>query len=117
VSGRERGSITVVTVVAAVFAAVLMMGVARLGHAANDKARAETAADAAALAAAGVLARGGSGASAAAAAGETALSNGARLEDCRCSGTQPTVQVRLGDATARARAEIRFECFAEPARC
>ncbi len=113
----ERGGVSVFAIVALVLAGALMLGVARLGHAASDKARAETAADAAALAAAGILARGGSGAGAAAAAGETALSNGARLEHCDCSGTRPTVEVHLGDATGRARAEVRFECFADPVRC
>jgi len=81
-----------------------------------DKARAETAADAAALAAAGVLARGGSSGSAAAAASETATSNDARLVSCACSG-RPTAEVKIGDATARARAEVRFECFADAERC
>ena len=101
------------------FAITLAFGVARLGHAASESARADTAADAAALAAAGVLARGGSGGAASAAANETAVSNGARLVRCECGGPKPTVEVRVGDATGRARAEVRYECFAapDPANC
>jgi secretion/DNA translocation related TadE-like protein len=113
----ERGGVSVLAIVAIVFAATLMMGVAHLGHAASDKARAETAADASALAAAGVLARGGSGAAASAAAGETAASNGARLERCSCGGSKPVVEVRIGDATGRAGAEVRYECIADPDSC
>ena len=104
-------------VVALVFAGALMLGVARLGHAASDRARAETAADAAALAAAGVLARGGAPATASGAASETAMSNGARLESCTCAGSRPAVTVRVGAATALAGAEVRFECFADPEAC
>lgn len=114
---RERGAVSVFAVVALVFAGALMLGVARLGHAASDRARADTAADAAALAAAGVLARGGTASDASSAASETAASNGARLEHCACGGAKPTVAVVVGDATGRARAEVRFECFAEPERC
>jgi secretion/DNA translocation related TadE-like protein len=117
VRSRERGAVSVLAVVALVFASGLMLGVARLGHAANDKARAETAADAAALAAAGMLARGGDASAASAAAGESAVHNGARLAHCVCDGSRPTVEVRRGEATARARAEIRFQCFADPAGC
>jgi secretion/DNA translocation related TadE-like protein len=109
---RERGSITILAIVALVFAGALMFGVARLGHAASDKARAETAADASALAAASVLARGGDSTSASAAASESAANNGARLQHCSCGGAAPTVSVRLGEATGRARAEVRFECIA-----
>jgi Flp pilus assembly protein TadG len=98
-------------------ALVLMLGVARLGHAASDKARAETAADAAALAAAGVLARGGDVGSADAAAADAAARNDARLDACSCGGRMPTVTVSLGAATVRARAEVRFECLADPDGC
>jgi secretion/DNA translocation related TadE-like protein len=117
VRSRERGGVTIVAIVALVFAAALMLGVARLGHSASDKARAETAADAAALAAAGVLARAGSGPAAAAAASETAASNGGHLDECSCTGRSSTVEVTVGDATARARAEVRFECFADSDHC
>ncbi|HEY3725461.1 MAG TPA: hypothetical protein VGN59_19075 [Acidimicrobiia bacterium] len=104
-------------VVALVFAGVLTLGVARLGAAAGDSARADTAADAAALAAAGMLARGGDASAASAAAAESAVHNGGRLERCSCVGTRPSVDVRVGDAIGRARAEIRFECFADPESC
>jgi Flp pilus assembly protein TadG len=102
----------VIAIVAVVLAGALMFGVARLGNAASDKARAENAADAAALAAASVLARGGDGSSALVAASETAASNGARLQHCGCGGTSPVVSVTFGEATGRARAEVRFECIA-----
>ena len=95
-------------------AVVLMLGVARLGHAASDKARAETAADAAALAAAGAIARGGDPS---AAAGAAAAENGGRLVRCDCGGRTQTVTVSVGAATVRARAEVRFECFADPDGC
>jgi secretion/DNA translocation related TadE-like protein len=117
VSSRQRGGVSILALVALMFAGVLMLGVARLGHAASDKARAETAADAAALAAAGVLARGGSGSDAFTAAAETAVSNGGDLERCSCTGRTSTVEVTVGDATGRARAEVRFECFADPDGC
>lgn len=114
---NERGAAAILAVGAVAFAIALAFGLARLGHAASDRARADTAADAAALAAAGVLARGGSGAQASGAAAETAASNGARLTSCACSGAKPTVEVHVGDATGRARAEIRFECFASSDDC
>jgi secretion/DNA translocation related TadE-like protein len=110
----ERGSVAILAIAAVALAIALAFGVARLGHAASDRARADTAADAAALAAAGALARGGDPASAAAA---TAASNGARLVRCSCGGTRPAVEVRVGAATGRARAEVRFECFATPDDC
>jgi secretion/DNA translocation related TadE-like protein len=109
----QRGSVTVLAVGAVALAVVLTLGVARLGHAASDRARADTAADAAALAAAGAIARGGDPNPAAATAG----SNGARLVRCDCTGPKPMVEVRVGEATGRARAEVRFECFADPERC
>jgi secretion/DNA translocation related TadE-like protein len=114
---NERGAVTIFAIVALVFAAALMLGIARLGHAVNDKARAESAADASALAAAGVLARGGSAVDASNAAAETAASNDAHFNQCECSGARPIVTVRVGDATARAGAEVRFECFADPDSC
>jgi hypothetical protein len=95
-------------------AVVLMLGVARLGHAASDKARAETAADAAALAAAGAIAR---NVDPVAAAGAAAADNGGRLNRCECADRTPTVTVTLGAATVRARAEVRFECLTDVERC
>jgi hypothetical protein len=64
-----------------------------------------------------MLARGGDASAASAAAAESASHNGGQLKRCSCIGTRPTVEVRVGDATSRARAEIRFECFADPERC
>jgi hypothetical protein len=95
-------------------ALVLMLGVARLGHAATDKARAETAADAAALAAAGAIVRNVDPLAAARAA---AAENGGHLDACTCAGRTPTVTVSLGAAAVRARAEVRFECLATPDDC
>jgi secretion/DNA translocation related TadE-like protein len=98
-------------------AVALAFGVARLGRATSDQARAETAADAAALAAAGALARGQGATAALAAAGETAASNGGRLVRCDCAGRTPRVRVTVGDATGRARAEVRYECLADFTDC
>lgn len=111
----ERGSVTVVLVAVVAMAAMLAVGVARLGAAAAAQARAETAADAAALAAADMLALGRGGDIAVRTARETARANGAELVTCECSGKLVTVVVRLrsgprragSTATARARAEIR----------
>jgi len=114
---RERGAVTLIAIVALVFAGALMLGVARLGHAASDDARAQTAADAAVLAAASVIARGGGASAASTAASESAAQNGARLGHCDCSGSRPTVEVRLGAATGRARAEVRIECVADRESC
>jgi secretion/DNA translocation related TadE-like protein len=113
--GKDRGAVSVLMVAGLALALVLMLGVARLGHAASDKARAETAADAAALAAAGAIARGGGDPNAA--ARSAAAENGGRLVRCDCGGRTPTVTVSLGAATVRARAEVRFECFADPDDC
>ncbi len=114
---NERGAVSVLAVVMVVLAGALMLGLARLGHAADERARADTAADAAALAAAGVLAGGGDPGAASAAARETSAANGALLERCDCSGTRPAVVVHVGDATGRARAEVRVECFVDPDAC
>jgi hypothetical protein len=96
-----------------VLAVALTVAVAagRMGVAAIASARADTAADASALAAADMLALGHGPQVAAAAARSTARSNGAHLEDCSCNGRVVTVQVRvsvagLADARAKARAEI-----------
>ena len=116
----DRGSITVLS--AAVLAALvaLAMGasdVARVLHAAS---RAQTAADAAALAAAQSLAIDEEGPEPAALAGEYAQRNGAVLETCSCErGTfEATVSVRLpvgdlflvaGDRTVQARARAQVD--------
>jgi secretion/DNA translocation related TadE-like protein len=116
----ERGSVTVVS--AAVMAAlvVLAMGasdVARVLHAAS---RAQTAADAAALAAAQALAIDQLGPEPAEIAAEYAARNEAVLETCACDrGTfEATVIVRLpvrdlflvvGDRTVRAQARAQVD--------
>jgi secretion/DNA translocation related TadE-like protein len=112
---NERGAVTVLIVGVLALAVALAFGVARLGHAASDDARAQTAADAAALAAAGAIARSSGSPSSAAAA--TAASNGAHLARCNCASPRPSVVVTLGDATARARAEVRYECLADLTDC
>ena len=98
---------------------VLATGAARLGGALVGRARAESAADASALAAADRLALGDGSAAARAAAGATAASNDARLVSCECSGTTAEVVVEVdlpawgavfGPARGRAKAEVRPEC-------
>jgi secretion/DNA translocation related TadE-like protein len=90
---RERGSVTVFAMGAVAFAMVLLLGIARVGGAAVLRARADSAADAAALAAADALAlaRGESAAEQDAAA--TARANGARLVSCVCRGLAAEVEV------------------------
>jgi secretion/DNA translocation related TadE-like protein len=107
-SGRERGSVTVFAIAAIALAVVLMTGVARVGGAAVRKARADSAADAAALAAADALALGQGPAAAEAAAASIAVANGARLVSCDCMGSAAEVVVAIapGRAVGRARAEI-----------
>ncbi len=112
--GAERGSVTVVMLGCVVLTAAVCLAVGRLGGAAVSSARADAAADAAALAAADMLALGRGAGAAEAAARQTAAANGARLMTCRCTG--PTVTVALvltgtsGTATGRARAEVHEEC-------
>ncbi len=105
---------------------VLATGAARLGGALVGRARAESAADAAALAAADRLALGGGAASAQSAAARTAGSNHARLVSCECSGTSAAVVVEVdlppllgvfGPARGRARAEVRPECVVDLDDC
>ena len=74
---------------------VLATGAARLGGALVGRARAESAADAAALAAADRLALGGGGAAARTAAARTAASNHARLVSCDCAGASAAVVVEV----------------------
>ena len=74
---------------------VLLLGVARLGAAANDRARAHLAADAAALAGA---------AEGRDAAADLAAKNGGRLVAFRIVGTDTVVTVVVGKVRAMARA-------------
>jgi secretion/DNA translocation related TadE-like protein len=115
----ERGSVSLL--VAAVVAAlvVLSMGAADVARVLHAAAGAQTAADAAALAAAQALAIDEDGPTPASLAGEYAARNGAALETCACeSGTfvaTVSVRVPVGDlflvggartVLARARAEV-----------
>jgi len=97
-SGRERqrGQVTPVLAVAVLVMALAAVGVARVGLAAADRARARTAADAAALAGA---------ADGEDAARDVAERNGAGLVSYREDGSDVVVVVRFdrAEATARAR--------------
>jgi hypothetical protein len=74
---------------------VVLLALVPLAQAAGERARARTAADAAALAGA---------AEGEPAAREVAAANGAELVAWRAEGTDVWVEVTLGDAHARARA-------------
>jgi secretion/DNA translocation related TadE-like protein len=122
----ERGGVTIVMVAVVVIGAVLSLGAGRLGGAIVGRARADTAADAAALAAADALALGEGADAAQAAARATAASNDAHLVSCMCSGTTADVVVdvdvpgigALGAvARGRAKAEVRPECVLDLADC
>ncbi len=123
---RDRGSASVVMVAVVAIGIVLSFGAARLGSALIGRARADTAADAAALAAADALALGHGSDAAAADARATAVRNDARLLSCVCAGTIAAVVVEVdlpglgvfgGVARARARAEVRPECVVDVPGC
>lgn len=103
---NERGSVVILMVAAVVIAALCCIAAARLGGAATQKARADTAADAAALAAADSLALGRPAAVAIRVARQVAADNGAALLTCACGGRAAEVTVALGEARARARAVV-----------
>jgi secretion/DNA translocation related TadE-like protein len=92
----ERGSVSVIAAAAIVVILVLAMGCADLARALVAVGRADTAADAAALAAAQELAL-PTGRAPADAAAEYASYNGARFVDCRCDAgsTEAVVTVEL----------------------
>jgi secretion/DNA translocation related TadE-like protein len=105
---------------------VLATAALRLGGAMVGRARAATAADAAALAAADALAAGRGSAAAVADARETAAGNDARLLSCSCAGTDarvvvevdlPTFGLLRGTAVGRSRAEVRPECVLDLPGC
>jgi secretion/DNA translocation related TadE-like protein len=73
----------------------LVAGAARVGAALVGRARAQTAADAAALAAADALGRGRGAEGARADAASTAADNGGRLVECACAGPRVTVTVEI----------------------
>jgi hypothetical protein len=93
-------------IAAIVIAGLCCLAVARLGGAATDRARADTAADAAALAAADALALGRSAADAARAARQVAEANGAVFVSCVCTSSSAMVTVAQGAAQGRARAVV-----------
>ncbi len=103
--GDERGQATPLVALALV---AMMIGVAvvlAVGAAASERGRAQTAADAAALAGA---AEGES------AARQLAAANGASLERFTLSGDVVEVEVRIGDSNAVARAEVYLRPPAGP---
>ncbi len=115
----ERGSVSIVVVALMAVALVLSMGAADLARVLTGAARAQTAADAGALAAAQELAVGSSGSAPGDLAAEYAGRNGAVLTSCSCDagGTEAvvTVTVQVGAlllapddrvVTARARAVV-----------
>jgi secretion/DNA translocation related TadE-like protein len=119
VSG-ERGSVSIVAAVTIAVLAALTMGCADLARALVAVGRADTAADAAALAAAQELAA-PSGSAPSSVAADYAERNGATLVECSCEpGTTEAVvavEVRVGPmllapgnrtVTARARAVVEF---------
>jgi secretion/DNA translocation related TadE-like protein len=102
----ERGNVSVLMIVVVVLAGMLCVFLARLGEAAAENARADTAADAAALAAADQLALGHGTAAAIDAARRVANDNGAALVACVCAGDSAQVSVLFHQFRARARAEV-----------
>jgi Flp pilus assembly protein TadG len=106
---RERGNVSVIAVAGIALAMVLCLGLARVGGALLLKARADTAADAAALAAADSLALGRSDSDAYVAARGAAADNDARLLECVCSGGVAEVSVEVVGAAGRARVHARAE--------
>lgn len=116
---RERGAATVLMIGVVAIGLSLTAGAARLGGAIVARARADTAADAAALAAADMVALGRGSGAAERAARETASANDGRLERCDCNGPVVEVEVAVvapglgATAHAEARAEVRLECVIE----
>jgi hypothetical protein len=114
---EEQGNVSLLMVGGVAVAAVLCLGVARVGAAAMLAARADTAADAAALAGADALALGRSPAAAMGAATAAASDNGARLLSCTCRDGEAEVVVALGRAHGHARAVVDPSGLSgEPAR-
>lgn len=94
-AGADRGSAAIVVMGVVALVAVVVMAIGRLGQVLDDAARAQTAADAAALAAV----HGGRPQ-----ADELAASNGAIVTRFEQLGHDVVVEVRVGSATATARA-------------
>lgn len=115
----QAGNAGIVLCALLVVAALLLTGLDRLATGVLAASRARTAADAAALAAAGELAAGRTAGAAERTASVTAAANGARLLRCECAGPAVTVHVsvtlpfsRLVSSLVRAaaRAELHPEC-------
>lgn len=118
-NGRDRGSAGLLLCGVVATVAVLVFGLGRLAGGIRAKASAQTAADAAALAAAGELAEGRTAGDAERTASVTAAANGARLLRCECAGpavivwvavTLPSSGPASGLVRAAARAELHPEC-------
>ena len=111
---------TVVMIGVLVLGLTLMVGAARVGTALVARARAQTAADAAALAAAETLAFGGDATQASADAAAAASANGAHLVRSACAGPTTTVTVEIDVpglgrvARVTARAEVRGLVLPDP---
>jgi len=103
---RASGNVSVLMVAAVVLAGALCIVVARVGGVAADRARADTAADAAALAAAGELAQHHDCAAAIGAARQVANANSAVLDTGSCDAHSALVTVHIGRIRTRARAEV-----------
>lgn len=103
---RERGSVVVFSTAIVVMAVLFALAVARLAGAAADKARANTAADAAALAAAQEVASGHGAREALATASRIASENDARVVGFATTRDAVVVSVAVHDARSRARADV-----------
>jgi len=116
----QRGATTIVMIAVLVLGMALTLGAARVGAALVGRARAQTAADAAALAAADTIALGGDAERAHADAASIADANGARLESCACAPPRLTVTVAVDVpvvgrvARVSASAEVRGSVFPDP---
>lgn len=102
----ERGQVVPFMAAVLVLGGLLAVAVVRLGGLAIDRARAQTAADAAALAAV----RGGAGRAAA-----LASANGGRLESLRAAGAGDDAAVVVALGGARAAAQAALVVIAPPA--
>jgi secretion/DNA translocation related TadE-like protein len=107
---NQRGNVSIIALAGVALAFVCCIGVARVGAAVVLQSRADTAADAAALAGADSLALGYSSRDATQAASAAASDNGARLVACSCSGDTAEVTVEIdreiGAAHGHARADV-----------
>jgi len=117
--GLEAGTAGILACGLLALVAVLVLGLGRLATGVVAVSRAHTAADAAALAAAGEIAAGRTEGDAERTASVTAAANGARLVRCECAGPAVSVVVSValpssrpvsGLVRAAARAELHPEC-------